>query len=300
MHSDTNPADPLRCDVAIMADTPLSEFIAPRSGLRLWTLGRLPSQQTLPLILGEEPILVSPLTAPAHSRRSSRHHQQHSLWLGYRRRPHRRSRRQRVQQQQHRPNISDQHRTGWKGFAPNHRRLTSIDDELSLGGEARRPRPRLRRCAHLTDEGAHRRPLRQSNHNYSGTRQKVGFGRSTVHCDRRAIAPHFQIISSSPDLHFDDVAVLTLEKAVSGVTPVKFADSDNGGLYQSGNTGTVFGWGDHSDRHLAKATVPVVSDSCFDVKYKNDKQSPAAMKQSLFCAGDTMHDACNGDSGGLC
>ncbi|MGH3868985.1 MAG: S1 family peptidase [Pseudonocardiaceae bacterium] len=116
----------------------------------------------------------------------------------------------------------------------------------------------------------------------------------------RSKAPHFQTISESPDLHFDDVAVLTLDKAVSGVTPVNFAGPDDGGLYQPGNTGTVFGWGAHSDGHLAKATVPVVSDSCFDMggPYKNDKQSPAAMKRSLFCAGDTMHDACSGDSGG--
>lgn len=113
------------------------------------------------------------------------------------------------------------------------------------------------------------------------------------------IAPHFQTISKNPDLHFDDVAVLTLEKAVSGVTPVNLAGAEDGGLYQPGNTGTVFGWGAHSDGgHLAKATVPVVSDSCFDVKYKNDKQSPDAMKRSLFCAGDTTHDACSGDSGG--
>ncbi|MBV9139964.1 MAG: serine protease [Pseudonocardiales bacterium] len=114
----------------------------------------------------------------------------------------------------------------------------------------------------------------------------------------RAVAAHFQVISGSPDLHFDDVAVLTLDKEVTGVTPVKFASENDGDLYRQGNTGTVFGWGAHSGGHLAKATVPVVSDSCFDGPYRNDKQNPASMKRSLFCAGDTKHDACDGDSGG--
>lgn len=114
----------------------------------------------------------------------------------------------------------------------------------------------------------------------------------------RAVAPRFQLISVSPDLHFDDVAVLTLEKEVTGVTPVKFASSNDGDLYRPGNTGMVFGWGAHSVGHLAEATVPVVSDSCFDGPYRNGKQDPASMKRSLFCAGDTKHDACDGDSGG--
>lgn len=114
----------------------------------------------------------------------------------------------------------------------------------------------------------------------------------------RAVAPHFQFISNSPDLHFDDVAVLTLEKAVTGVTPVNFATPNNGGLYRPGNIGTVFGWGAHSGGHLAKATVPVVSDSCFDGPYRNDQKNPTSMKRSLFCAGDTKRDACDGDSGG--
>jgi secreted trypsin-like serine protease len=114
----------------------------------------------------------------------------------------------------------------------------------------------------------------------------------------RAVAPHFQLISDSPDLHFNDVAVLTLGKAVTGVTPVKFASPNDGGLYRPGAIGTVFGWGAHSGGRLAKATVPVVSDSCFDGPYRNDKRNPASMKRSLFCAGDTKHDACDGDSGG--
>ncbi|MGB6165126.1 MAG: serine protease [Pseudonocardiaceae bacterium] len=114
----------------------------------------------------------------------------------------------------------------------------------------------------------------------------------------RAVAPHFQFISTSPDLHFDDVAVLTLEKEVTGVTPVKFASPNDGDLYRPGNTGTVFGWGAHSGGHLATATVPVVSDSCFDEPYRNGKQNPTSMKRALFCAGDTKHDACDGDSGG--
>lgn len=113
-----------------------------------------------------------------------------------------------------------------------------------------------------------------------------------------AIAPHFQLISSSPDLHYDDVAVLTLDKAVTGVIPVKIASPNNGGLYQPGHIGTVFGWGMHSGGHLAKATVPVVSDSCFDAPYLNGKQDSTSMKRSLFCASDTNHDACDGDSGG--
>lgn len=131
-----------------------------------------------------------------------------------------------------------------------------------------------------------------------GRDRSSGSGGREFRVKARSVAPHFQFISSSPDLHFADVAVLTLDKAVTGVTPVKFAGPHDSGLYRPGNTGAVFGWGAHSGGHLAKATVPVVSDSCFDGPYRNSKHSPAAMKRSLFCAGDTKHDACDGDSGG--
>lgn len=131
-----------------------------------------------------------------------------------------------------------------------------------------------------------------------GRDKSSGLGGRKFTVTARAIAPHFQLISSSPDLHFDDVAVLTLQEAVTGVTPVKFASPNSGGLYGPGNTGAVFGWGKHSGGHLTKATVPVVSDSCSDGPYRNSKQNPTSMKQSLVCAGDTRHDACDGDSGG--
>ncbi|RZS32267.1 trypsin [Herbihabitans rhizosphaerae] len=96
----------------------------------------------------------------------------------------------------------------------------------------------------------------------------------------------------------DDVAVLTLEKAVEAPA-VKFAKAGDEKLYAPGTTSTVVGWGrtkegGQGSDSLLKVDVPVVADDTCAASYQEYD------KNSMVCAGfpEGGKDSCQGDSGG--
>lgn len=96
----------------------------------------------------------------------------------------------------------------------------------------------------------------------------------------------------------DDVAVLTLDRAVSA-SPARLATGADTDLYRAGTMATVVGWGrlfENGPRpgSLHAARVPIVADStCAEAFGSFDADS-------MVCAGyeEGGVDACQGDSGG--
>lgn len=97
----------------------------------------------------------------------------------------------------------------------------------------------------------------------------------------------------------DDVAVLTLSTSMS-YTPASYVASTNTGVYATGTTARIIGWGTtsengNSSNQLRTATVPIVSDSSCRSSYGSDY-----VASDMVCAGYTNGgtDTCQGDSGG--
>ncbi|MFC9283591.1 S1 family peptidase [Streptomyces collinus] len=97
----------------------------------------------------------------------------------------------------------------------------------------------------------------------------------------------------------DDVAVLTLSTSMP-YKPAPYVSPSQTGLYASGTTARILGWGTTSENgsssnQLRTATVPVVSDSSCKSSYGSD-----FVQSDMVCAGYTSGgvDTCQGDSGG--
>jgi secreted trypsin-like serine protease len=118
-----------------------------------------------------------------------------------------------------------------------------------------------------------------------------------------------------------DVAVLKLERAVTGIAPIKLASSRQNYLESPGRDATVVGWGKARRRslcvaptpggvqpHLLEAQVPILSDTEAAKTYKRlppfSKQCPGSPGRAAFVpslmisAGTSSVGACQGDSGG--
>ncbi|MER6468582.1 S1 family peptidase [Streptomyces collinus] len=97
----------------------------------------------------------------------------------------------------------------------------------------------------------------------------------------------------------DDVAVLTLATSMP-YKPAPYVTPSQTGLYASGTTARILGWGTTSENgsssnQLRTATVPIVSDSSCKSSYGSD-----FVQSDMVCAGYTSGgvDTCQGDSGG--
>ncbi|QOV34646.1 serine protease [Streptomyces ferrugineus] len=108
------------------------------------------------------------------------------------------------------------------------------------------------------------------------------------------IHPDYQDVTDG-----NDVAVLTLSTSMP-YTPVSYVDSSDTGVYASGTTARILGWGTtssggSSSNQLRTATVPTVSDATCSSSYGSD-----FLASDMVCAGHTSGgvDTCQGDSGG--
>ncbi|MFJ3492857.1 S1 family peptidase [Streptomyces sp. NPDC086091] len=97
----------------------------------------------------------------------------------------------------------------------------------------------------------------------------------------------------------DDVAVLTLSTSMP-YTPVSYVTSSQTGVYTTGTSARVLGWGTtsaggSSSNQLRTATVPLVSNSSCGSSYGSD-----FVASDMVCAGYSSGgvDTCQGDSGG--
>lgn len=105
-----------------------------------------------------------------------------------------------------------------------------------------------------------------------------------------------------------DVAVLTLDRPVTGIRPVRYVDAGATALERPGTQATVTGWGATSPRpplgtvaerpdRLRAATVPLVRRGACAASYASATPS-AVVDAGMLCAGSSGHDTCQGDSGG--
>jgi secreted trypsin-like serine protease len=96
-----------------------------------------------------------------------------------------------------------------------------------------------------------------------------------------------------------DAAVLTLNRRVADIKPIKLATARQDGLEKPGRNLTVAGWGttseggNTSDR-MREVSVPVVSDARAQSVYGTGSYFPRLM----VAAGVEGKDSCQGDSGG--
>ncbi|MCX4596719.1 serine protease [Streptomyces sp. NBC_01549] len=97
----------------------------------------------------------------------------------------------------------------------------------------------------------------------------------------------------------DDVAVLTLSTSMS-YTPASYVASTDTGVYATGATARIIGWGTTSENgsssnQLRTATVPIVSNTSCAGSYGSE-----FVANDMVCAGYTSGgvDTCQGDSGG--
>ncbi len=102
----------------------------------------------------------------------------------------------------------------------------------------------------------------------------------------------------------NDVAVLKLSSAVSGIVPIRLPATTANSFEKPGRSLTVAGWGNtiaqpafgsvgsSYPQRMREAQVPVVSDATADDIYRNYVPS------LMVAAGKTGKDTCQGDSGG--
>ena len=102
----------------------------------------------------------------------------------------------------------------------------------------------------------------------------------------------------------NDVAVLKLSSAVTGIAPVRLPATTDNSFETTGRSLTVAGWGNtvaqpasgsagsSYPQRMREAQVPVVSDATADRIYQNYVPS------LMVAAGKTGKDTCQGDSGG--
>lgn len=110
--------------------------------------------------------------------------------------------------------------------------------------------------------------------------------------------------SYNSSTYANDVAVLQLSSAVTGITPIRLPSTTQNGFETPGRYLTVAGWGNTTAQpadgyagssfpnRMREAEVPVVSDATADGKYSNYVPS------LMVAAGKTGKDTCQGDSGG--
>ena len=108
----------------------------------------------------------------------------------------------------------------------------------------------------------------------------------------------------NPTTEANDVAVLKLSSAVTGIKPVVLPATTNNGFETPGRSLTVAGWGNtiaqpaggsagtSYPQRMREAQVPVVSDATADRVYSN------YIPSLMVAAGRTGKDTCQGDSGG--
>lgn len=102
----------------------------------------------------------------------------------------------------------------------------------------------------------------------------------------------------------NDVAILKLSSAVTGIKPIRLPATTNNSFETAGRSLTVAGWGNtiaqpaggsagtSYPQRMREAQVPVVSDATADRIYGNYVPS------LMIAAGKTGKDTCQGDSGG--
>jgi trypsin len=95
-----------------------------------------------------------------------------------------------------------------------------------------------------------------------------------------------------------DVAVLTLDKPVTGITPVRLPLSTENSYEQPGKELRVAGWGATMSRgtgtnQMQQTRVPVVSDPVAAKSYPTE-----FVPELMIAAGGNGRDTCQGDSGG--
>ena len=101
-----------------------------------------------------------------------------------------------------------------------------------------------------------------------------------------------------------DAAVLKLNRAVTGIKPIKPATASQDALETPGRLLTVAGWGTTSEGgntsvRMREVSVPVVSDSTARQAYSRLPVPSAQYFPSLMvAAGAKGKDSCQGDSGG--
>ncbi|AIA06353.1 serine protease [Streptomyces noursei] len=111
------------------------------------------------------------------------------------------------------------------------------------------------------------------------------------------IHPHYNSWTNE-----DDMAVIALQERVPN-QPIRIAPP-NDGVYEAGNTATVYGWGDMTGdgsyaSRLRSARVNVLRDTVCAQAYPGSADG-TYNAASMLCAGEPKggRDACQGDSGG--
>jgi secreted trypsin-like serine protease len=97
-----------------------------------------------------------------------------------------------------------------------------------------------------------------------------------------------------------DAAVLKLNRAVTGIKPIRLATAKQNKLETPGRLLTVAGWGTTSEGgntsvRMREVSLPVVSDSTARQVYSSSEYFPSLM---VATGGEKGKDACQGDSGG--
>jgi trypsin len=96
----------------------------------------------------------------------------------------------------------------------------------------------------------------------------------------------------------NDVAVIKLRSAVTGITPVRIPLSTENGYEQAGKLQTVAGWGSMTaggsyPDQMQEVKVPVVSDAEGEKVFGSQ-----FVPELMIAAGDASRSHCKGDSGG--
>ena len=101
-----------------------------------------------------------------------------------------------------------------------------------------------------------------------------------------------------------DVAVLKLNKAVNGITPIKLATAKQDNLEKPGTKRTVAGWGHTrfggtSTDRMREVSLPVVSDARAQKAWSSQPASWRYFRGLMVAAGKAgTGSSCQGDSGG--
>jgi secreted trypsin-like serine protease len=101
-----------------------------------------------------------------------------------------------------------------------------------------------------------------------------------------------------------DVAVLKLDRAVTGIQPIKVATANQNNLETPGRKLTVAGWGVTREggkkllNRMREVSIPVVSDSRAKRAYAPLSQGDTYFPSLMVAAGKGGKDTCQGDSGG--
>ncbi len=101
----------------------------------------------------------------------------------------------------------------------------------------------------------------------------------------------------------NDAAVLKLNSAVTGITPINLATASQDGLEKPGRKLTVAGWGTTSEGgniadRMREVQVPVVSDAKARTAYSTQSSVLRYFPKLMVAAGQKGKDSCQGDSGG--